>query len=324
MNDIWEQATCLHLERRFSEAEPLYDQLLTQNHNNSGLLATLGTLYLMTNRIGLAIHFLEAARQGEVGKQSDVLSNLGLAYKYAGLVDQARHYFDESIKDNPTSGTLANYSGLLIECGEDERCKEMCNRAIAETPGLPIAHWNLALAMLSNGEWDKAWDEHEWGLKTHGMRADRDVAGAPQWDGTHGQTVHVYGEQGIGDELMFASMLPDILKTNPVVLECHTRLKTLFEKSFPGIPIYGTREMNEVPPWVANHKIEARLSIGSLGKFYRRSRDVFHGMPYLKADTAPKGDKFRIGIDDRRRGLPASHLLDGYSHASSDLTDDGG
>lgn len=307
--EIWDQATALHLERRYDEAEKLYDQLLTQNPNNSGLCATIGTLFLQTRRPGLAIHFLEAARNGTLGKQADVLSNLALAYKHAGMTEKAMDFFDASIKgDEVTAETLANYSGVLIESGQDERCQEMCAQAIKENPGLSLAHWNLSLSLLASGEWDRAWDEHEWGLKTHGMRADRLVADIPVWDGTPGKTVHVYGEQGMGDEIMFASMLPDILKTNSVVLECHTRLKTLFEKSFPGVPCYGTREQQMRPEWAENHKMDARLSIGSLGKFYRRSREAFPGIPYLSAEALPKGDRLRVGISWTGGGAKAGRV----------------
>jgi len=39
-----------------------------------------------------------------------------------------------------------------------------------------------------------------------------------------------------------------------------------------------------------------RLSIGSLGKFYRRTAESFNGNAYLKADPLPKSGKFRVGI----------------------------
>ena len=31
----------------------------------------------------------------------------------------------------------------------------------------------------------------------------------PEWDGTPGQNVVIYAEQGLGDEISFASMIPD-------------------------------------------------------------------------------------------------------------------
>ncbi len=292
--ELWEQACALHLDHRYEEAEQIYVQLLEQNHDNSGLMATLGSLYVQTGKIGLGIHFLEAAIKGGM-KQTDVFTNIGLAYKKAGQMKKAREYFDESIKDEPSPEALTNYSGLLIESGNDAQCIDFCERALKEKPDLPIAHWNLAIALLSEGKWERAWDEHEWGLKTQGIREDRVVLDVPIWDGKSPGTVLVYGEQGMGDEIMFASMLPDLLKTNSMVFECYHRLETLFRKSFPGVPVYGTREDKEVA-WAYDHTIDYRIPVGSLGQFYRRSREAFPGTAYLKADSLPTGDKFRVGI----------------------------
>jgi len=292
--DLWQQATALHTEQKFAEAELLYDQLLTQNPTNAGLLATLGTLYLQTGKYGLAICLLEHAVKLGI-KASDVLSNLGLAYKYTGQNEIALKHLKKSITANPSGETLANYSALLIETGEDEKCRSICKRAIELSPEHPIAHWNLSLSMLADGQFEQGWDEYEWGLKGSAMRVNRNIGNVPEWDGKSKGKICIYGEQGIGDEIMFASMIPDLLKTNEVVFDCHKRLKTLFQNSFPSVKCYGTRE-DQQPTWPADEPFDYRLSIGSLGKFYRRSMDAFTGTPYLKADALPKGKKFRVGI----------------------------
>ena len=285
----------MHLSHDFDGAEKLYTQLLEQNHANPGLMATIGSLYLQKGQIGLSVHFLEAAIKAGL-KQPDICTNLGLAYKHCGQVDTATKWFEESVKKDPTPAALTNYSAMFVEAGQDEKCIELCEKAIEGDPSLAIAHWNLAIALLANGQWDRAWDEHEYGLKPGCLRENRDIAGLPMWDGTPGKTVLVYGEQGLGDEIMFASMLPDLMKTNTVVLECHQRLETIFKKAFPGITVYGTREDRGTPGWVANHKMDYRVAIGSLGKFFRKSREDFPGHAYLKADSAPRGNKFRVGI----------------------------
>ena len=81
-------------------------------------------------------------------------------------------------------------------------------------------------------------------------------------------------------------------------------LGTLFENSFPGVPVYGTREDTEIA-WPFNHNAEYRLSMGSLGKFYRNKVEDFPGTPYLKSETAPRGEKlsleFDVGINGRRK-----------------------
>lgn len=295
-DDIWKQATKLHLANKFEEAEKLYVMLLEQNHHNKELMATLGSLYIQTNRHGLGIHFLESTIKNGL-KQADIYTNLGLAYKQAGQNGKARENFEISIAQEPTPEALTNYSAMFIEAGEDEKCMELCERAIKMRDDLPVAHWNLSIALLANGKWDRGWDEYDWGLKWIGMREDRKAIDVPWWDGTSGKTIWIYGEQGLGDELMFASMLPEVMKTNKVILECHPRLTTLFRNSFPGLTVYGTRTEEKVS-WPENHQVDYRLSMGSLAKFYRRSVDLCPGTPYLKTRSIlpPLGNKMRIGI----------------------------
>lgn len=293
-DSMWNEACALHLENKLSEAETIYVRLLEQNHNNTGLMATLGSLYIQTKRFGLGIHFLEAAMALGL-KQPDAYTNLGLAYTQCNMREKAKKNFEQSIKNDPSPEALANYSAMFIENGESKRCAALCEQSLAMKPDNRLAHWNLAISLLGDGVWERAWDEHEWGLKDDFMRENRVVLDVPIWDGTPGKSVLVYGEQGLGDEIMFASMLPDLLKTNKVIIECHKKLATLFQKSFPGTPVHGTRT-DQAVDWAYDDPIDYRLCIGSLGKFYRRSREAFPGTPYLKADPLPKGEKFRVGI----------------------------
>lgn len=305
--ELWEQATALHGEGKYAEAEELYDKLLTQNPTNPGLLATLGTMYLTMNKVGLAIALLEASIKNG-SRQSDVYSNLGLAYKYAGLPEKAMAALRESMKGkNPSAKGIANFAGMFVEAGDPQRCIDLCKKSLKLEPDLALAHWNLSLVLLGEGRWAEGWDEYEWGMRDGGMRVERAIGGLPQWDGTPGKTVAVYGEQGLGDEILFASMLPDLMKTNTVVLECHPRLVTLFQNSFPGLKVYGTRKDDEIH-WLDDQPLDYQISIGSLGKFYRRSREAFPGTPYLKADSLPRGDKFRVGIS-WTGGMKAGRIL---------------
>lgn len=293
-NDLFGTACALHMENKFDEAENIYCQLLEQNPKNQGLMATLGSLYSQTNKIGLGIHFLQCAVD-EGMKDPDVYTNLALAYQKSGQREKAVPYYEKSIEGESTPEALTNYSGMFIEAGEPDKCIALCEKAIKGNPDMPIAHWNLALALLGEGQWERAWQEHEWGLKPGAMREDRIVLDLPVWDGTKDKTVLVYGEQGLGDEVMFTSMIPDLQKTNTLILECHKRLETLFKKSFPGVTVHGTREDSEIA-WAHDQPIDYRIAIGSLGKFYRNSRESFPGTPYLKAEPLPKGNKFRVGI----------------------------
>lgn len=295
--ELFEEATELHKAGNFAEAEKKYDLLLTQNPLNAGLLATYGTLCLQTDRIGMAIHLFHAALQ-KLPQHSEILSNLGLAYKKSGQRDKSIQYLEKATQFNPTAEALSNYAGIFTQSANPQKAIDLCSKALEKNPELVIAHWNLGLALLESGHWDRAWDEHEWGLKmapnASKMRVDRELGGKPYWDGTPDKTVVVYGEQGLGDEIMFASMIPDLMKTNKVIIESHPRLEKLFWQSF-GVKTFGTRERPD-PEWVKDTEFDYRISIGSLGKFFRKTKESFPGNPYLKADKLPETGKFRIGI----------------------------
>jgi tetratricopeptide (TPR) repeat protein len=294
--EIVAQANKLNDEGKYVEALALFDQILAQNPDNPNLLSAMATIYLRDETtLGLSISLMLRAIERSKTPKHTWLSNLGVAYKRAGLRDKAIEYFKKSIDIEANASNLVCYGGMFVENGDPTEAIKTLEKAIKLDPDIAVAHWNLALALLEAGVWERAWDEHEWGMTDGGMRVDRgSIYNKPKWDGKAEGTVVLYGEQGLGDEIMFASMLPDVLKTNKVILECHPRLKTFFEKSF-GLKCYPTRK-DESAPWVAGETFDYQLPLGSLGKFYRRSRQAFPGTPYMKAEPLKKGDKFRVGI----------------------------
>jgi hypothetical protein len=250
---------------------------------------------LQTDRLGLAISLLERAGKGM--PQDDIFANLAIAYKQSGQHNKCVAMFKEAIKHDPSAKVLADYAALFVNVGTPQEAIKHSQKALNKDPNCHMAHWNMGLGKLELGMWDTGWDHFEHSLFTNPpMRIDRHIADKPYWDGTPGKKLAIYGEQGLGDEIMFASILPDVMRDNTVIFECHERLETLFKRSFD-IPIYGTREKHfQQISWPNDHEIDAQVSLGSLGQYYRRSREAFPGTPYLKAESAPRGDKFRVGI----------------------------
>lgn len=292
-HEMFEEANRLHVAGEFEKALAIYDDLLTQNPDSAGMLASVGTLLMRMGKTGMALSMLHRAAQKS--PQSDILSNLGLCYKYSGQHDKALECLKRAIEDNPSKETLNTYAGFHVNVGQPAIAQKYAQKALEIDPSFATAHWNLAMSLLETGQWERGWDEHEWGFE-NGVRVRREVLGKPHWDGTNGKTLHIYGEQGLGDEIMFASMIPDVLAAgNKVILECHPRLETLFKRAFPEITVYGTRTEDEIE-WPEQHEFDASVSIGSLGKWFRRTNESFPGTPYLKADPLPKAEKLRVGI----------------------------
>jgi tetratricopeptide (TPR) repeat protein len=202
---------------------------------------------------------------------------------------------------------LSNLASTYIQNGTPQKAIEISNQALKLDQDDESAKWNRALAYLELGDYENGFPGLECGRKKErGTVKQYHENGTPFWDGTPGQTIVVYGEQGIGDEIMFASMLPDIMRDCRVILDAHTRLADLFRINYPDNPVYGTRETANIP-WAKLHKnIDAKIEIGSLAKFYRKKESDFPKNTYLRADEKyvkkywkkldSMGNKPKIGI----------------------------
>ena len=110
----------------------------------------------------------------------------------------------------------------------------------------------------------------------------------PQWDGggLAGCSVLVYAEQGLGDEIMFASCVPDIIAASKhCVIECSPKLESIFRRSFPAATVYAMTPSRNLPASVQEKSIGLQTAMGSLPRFLRRNYAEFpqhHG--YLQAD----------------------------------------
>ncbi len=143
--------------------------------------------------------------------------------------------------------------------------------------------------MIAQRKWREGFRYHDASLG--GPNRDRHRYGnAPDWDGDEqidGDIV-IYGEQGLGDEVMLASCIPDAIKEtdgNNLILNVDHRLANLFRRSFPQVQaVYGDRHRFPNIRWDKHHKITAQAALGQLQTFYRKTDADFPGKPYLIPD----------------------------------------
>lgn len=154
-----------------------------------------------------------------------------------------------------------------------------------------ICH-NKSFALMALGRWQEGWKEFRasLGMPNRGKRnyhADRET---PRWNPSKhkGAVVVVHGEQGIGDEAMYASMLHAAIEAataagGRLIIECYSRNEGLFRRSFPDATVYGTLR-EDYCEWPAHEGVTHRLEMGGLGEFF--GKDPFRSGAYLAADPA--------------------------------------
>ena len=284
-----------------SKAIELYNAALNENFDDPEVLFGLGTAFMQNGLNGLGATLIKDC-MGRGGSDMRVALNLGACYFREFKFDEAREAWALYGKlahekgDTAAMGeALFNTASTYILSGEYQEGLSYYEKAREIIPEHKEMLFNMGQAFLGVGKWKEGWALYDHALALGNRRA-RGYVGVPEWNGEAGRTVVVYGEQGIGDEIMFASMVPDLkARCSRVIFDCHPRLVETFERSF-GITCYGTRK-EPAAPWLDHDMPDYAIAVGSLGRFFRNHAKDFPGTPYLTPKAQmPKGHKMRVGL----------------------------
>lgn len=299
------------------QLEADYHRLLNLHPEHPALLFGIGTIYAQTDRSGAAIALLrQSIDRGSHGPEPWL--NMAGAYKNEhkdasaaecyvkalAIVEKLERRNAKAARNGKLPAAspdhlkvdraqaLHGMASLYVNAGQPEKVIEWANKALALEPSDRFALWNKALGLLESGQFREGFRLYdEAGFMQGGTkppeRKIKTYGGLPKWDGTKGRTVVCYGEQGVGDEIMFASMLPDLMRDCRVIIDCDRRLEAMFKRSFPQAEaVYPTSGWNEPFPWIADHQVDAWVPMGSLGRYYRPDFASFPRTPFLTADPA--------------------------------------
>lgn len=276
--------------------------ILDEDFDNPQALFIAGYVFVKSEKPGLAYALFERASR-ITPDQAALWANMGKCFHEQHNLDAAERVFREALRLKPEYDLALNNMGLVnLNRSNYGLCIEYCNRALKLNPENTDAKINRSMANLALGKWD--WENYNLNVGTIKDRKELDYKGEPRWDGTPGKRVVVYGEQGIGDEINFASCIPDLQRDCEVIIDCDKRLESLFRRSF-NCPTYGTR-YKEKHDWAKEEAFDAHIAVGVLPQFYRKKDEDFPGTSYLKPNPVMQvqwralldslGTKPKIGI----------------------------
>jgi tetratricopeptide (TPR) repeat protein len=300
VNRILEKAISLQQQGKSEEALRVFDAVIGKTIDDSYSLYCAGTGFLVDGYNGVAITLLSQSIQN--AKQGDTWiaaawNNLASALKKEGHHDYAIKAFKSSIEVTNSSETIGNLSGMYINQGSPDEAIALAKAALEIDPYQPQAANHYALALLEKGEYAEGFKWYNARLRLPEFH-QRHYPG-PMWDGSRVGTLVIHGEQGVGDEIMFSSLIKEAqARVDRVVIECTPKLVKTFSRSF-GVPCYpNDGELK------AKEKGDAWIAMGSLPALFGIKEPLNHS-GYMTPDPERVKywkDKYpfhRIGISWR-------------------------
>ncbi len=294
--EVWcAHGNMLFALRRFEEALRSFDEgirrmpAVAQLHfNRANTLSELGQL--MT---ALAAYARALALAPE---NIDIYNNRGNTRLEAGDAVGAAGDFQHMITAAP--GDARGYNGLGFarqDQGDLDAAARLYERAIALEPAFADARHNLALARLSRQDFSSAWPEHESRCAPGGYRNSMRkqlpsvelFERLPRWRGpshTVSGSVGIWCEQGIGDQVLFSTLLPELMASGQsFIYEVDERLLQAYQRAFPEVSFVALAD----PPAPELQTASAALFAGSLPGLFRPSVASFTRQPRQVLRAAP-------------------------------------
>jgi Flp pilus assembly protein TadD len=178
---------------------------------------------------------------------------------------------------------LANRGSILLSLNRFAEARADFERAAAIAPDEPLMQWNLAMCQLLTGDFAAGWPRYSarWSMALKGLHPE---FRQPQWDGRPtDKHILVWGEQGLGDQILFTSMFAGTARhTRHVRFAVAPRLLTLYRRSFDGLQFCAPEEA------ATDQAFDAYICMGDLGRIFRQQTGDFlaHRAAYLRADAA--------------------------------------
>jgi tetratricopeptide (TPR) repeat protein len=301
------RGVAFHRMNRFDNALADFDRAIALHPSYAEAFNNRGNTLRELNRIEDAL--ASTARSLALDPSSaEAHNSRGIALQALNRFEDALASFDRALAIKPAYvNALNNRGAALRDLDRAGEAVATFDRVLAIAPSDAEAAYNRALAKLTLGWFAQGWEDYEHRFKSPTLwnegRADVDATlftAAASREMLRDKRVLVVAEQGVGDEIMFAGLVSDLMQdARSVTLECDRRLEQLYTRSFAEAEIVP----KQMPPLWAPGTFDVILPIGSLGRLYRNGAEAFPKRDrYLVPDDTITAT-WRARLSDLGRGL---------------------
>lgn len=226
-------------------------------------------------------------------------NNLGMIYCGKGLLDAAADAFNESrslVSSSPDP--LSNLALISQWRQRYEDSIRYATRALMIDPWHEQAQFIRSMCLLLAGDYKRGFIEYEcrWRSKNNGL--SKLNCNIPEWNGTNGKSLFVYGEQGHGDSILMLRYAREIKKLGLRQAWVTQRPMSDLIREIPEIDL--VVEVGDPLP-----DFDCHIPAVSLPRLFGTTTETIPDSPYILApkDSVEYGDGFHVGI--AWRGSPS-------------------
>jgi tetratricopeptide (TPR) repeat protein len=250
--------------------------------------AALGEMLHLSLRYGDAADAAQKALDLAPRRGNRLLAQLASAQVMACRYDEALANYDELFSRGGKKGhpALGGYALCLAYVGRFEESEKLLDDLLEFNPNEPGLRIQRAQLRLLHERFAGGWDDYLYrGLSfTKFFR----VLPFPKWEDEplEGKGIVVLAEQGLGDQVMFASCLPELLALKPkkIYVEVIRRVAPTLARSFPECRIIPSNQ-NRNLEWVKEAAgADYYVPLADLPARFRRTREAFPQRAFLVAD----------------------------------------
>lgn len=245
--------------------------------------------------------------------------NRGNSLKSLVRFDEAEAQYRELIKLDKSDATAHDLLGTVLQ-GQArlDEAIEAYRTAIEIDGKESLFKGDLSIALLANGDIAEGWKLYDARFGSGNALVRHRKIGKKTWEGESlaGKMLYIWREQGVGDDVRFASCFNDIIdrakdEGGHVLIETDPRLMTLYDRSFPFAEIRAEGDVQ------FDGDIDFDIAAGSLPGLVRNELDHFRSknaylvpkadqIAQLRADIDALGNGLKVGIAWRSRNMTAT------------------
>jgi tetratricopeptide (TPR) repeat protein len=209
-----------------------------------------------------------------------LLNQLGVARKDAGDLAGAADAWGRAVAEGVASAAhFLNAASVALDRGRLDEAEGFYRRALEANPTWADAEYGLAQVAFRRHDFAQGWRGYERRFETDPPQAMARGPALPRLRAEElatGLRLAVWSEQGVGDQLLFSSLLPDLAARGvDAVVEVDERLLPMYRRSLPSLRFTTMHESG-----AAFADCERAIALGSLGALLRPDAASFSRQPH--------------------------------------------